>query len=161
MGGFHDILQYFEGVVEVVLMFPSVARFHDVEIGQFGQDERQQTATMQVHPPLAGVRRHHHFVQFIGDALATDDFNALGIALQGIEGFFLDEEIQLGGKTDASKHAQGIVAERDVGVERGANDAVLQVVESVKGVYQFAKAPLVETNGHRVDGEVAAVLVVL
>ena len=61
----------------------------------------------------------------------------------------------------AAHHAQRVVGESDVGVERCAYNAVLEVVDAVERVYEFAEARLVKAYRHGVDGEVAAVLVVL
>ena len=65
------------------------------------------------------------------------------------------------GKTYAAQHAQGVVRERHVRVERRAYDTVFKVGQAVEGVYQFAETGLVEAYRHGVYGEVAAVLVVL
>ena len=53
-----------------------------------------------------------------------------------------------------------VVGEGDIGVERCAYYAVLEVVDAVEGVDQFAEACLVQAYRHGVDGEVAAVLVI-
>ena len=67
----------------------------------------------------------------------------------------------MGGKPHGTHHPQRVVAEGDVGVERRADDATLQVTDAVKRVEQFTIALLVQADCHRVDGEVAAFLVVI
>ena len=67
-------------------------------------------------------------MEFAHDALATDDADALGIAREGVEGFVVDEEIELCRKTHAAQHAQWVVGESDVGVERCADEAILQII---------------------------------
>ena len=105
--------------------------------------------------------RHDDLVQLDHDALATHYLDALGHALQPFEGLVLNLEVQLGGEAYAAHHAQGVVAEGDVGVKGRGDDAVLKVGKAVKRVDQLAEAVMVQADGHRVDGEVAPVLVVL
>ena len=107
------------------------------------------------------MRCEHDFVELDGDALATDDADAVGHALQALEGFVLNLEIQLGGKADAAHHAQGVVGECHLGVEGRGDDAVLEVGNAVEGVDELSEAAAVQADSHRIDGEVATVLVVL
>jgi hypothetical protein len=53
-----------------------------------------------------------------------------------------------------------IVGEGDVGVERRADDTILQVVDAVERVNELSEAVFVETHGEGIDCEVATVLVV-
>ena len=158
---FTDVVQHFQRVVEVVLVRPSVTLFHNVEVSQFGKDELQQSAALQVYEAAAGRISHDDFVQLHLDTLSADDFYAIGHVLQGLEGTFLYLKFQLGGKAYAAHHAQGVVAEGHLRVERRGDDAVLQVGKTVEGVYQLAETVGIETDGHGVDGKVAAVLVIL
>ena len=59
---------------------------------------------------------HHDFIQLHLYPFATDYLDALSHSLQGIKRLLLYLEIQLGGKADASHHAQRIVAEGNLGV---------------------------------------------
>ena len=47
---------------------------------------------------------HHHLIQFHLNTLATDNLDALGHVPQGIEGFILYLEIQLGSEPYATHH---------------------------------------------------------
>ena len=105
--------------------------------------------------------RHDNLVELHLDALTADNLDAVGHALQCLEGLVLYLEVQLRGKADAAHHAQGVVAEGDVWLKGCGYDAILQVGQAVEGVYQFAKAVFVQADGHCVDGEVATVLIVL
>ena len=62
---------------------------------------------------------------------------------------------------DSPHHAQGVVAEGDVGVERSAYDPPLYVAEAVEQVHQFAEAVGCHAQGHGVYGKVAAADIVL
>ncbi len=141
-------------------MAPAVARLHHVEHRQLGQDERQQTTALQVDEAAARVVGHHYFIEFLRDALTTNDLDALGIARERLKCLILNIELQLRGKAHTAHHAQRIVAEGHVGVEWRADDAILQVVDAVEGVNEFTEAVAVETHREGVDGEVATVLVV-
>ena len=148
-------------MVEVVLVGTAVLGFYDVEGCELGEDDVEESGALEVDETTAGMGRHDNLVELHLDTLATDYLDAVGHALKGSEGLILYLEIELGGKADAAHHAQRIVAEGDVGVEGCGDDAVLEVGETVEGVDEFAKAAVVEADGHGVDGEVATVLVVL
>lgn len=138
-----------------------VAGLNDVEGGKLGQQPRQQSAAVQVDKTLARRGGHHYLVKLLLYALPADYLYAVGVAFERVERLVLDEEVKLRGKTYAAQHAQGVVRERHVRVERRAYDTVFKVGQAVEGVYQFAETGLVEAYRHGVYGEVAAVLVVL
>ena len=147
-------------MVEVVLVGASVACLHHVESREFGNDELQQSATLQLHESTTGLWGAHYLVEFVGNALAAHYLYAFGVASESLKRLVVDVEPQLGGEPYAAHHAQRIVREGDVGVERSAYYAVLKVVNAVEGVDQFAETVVIEAYSHSVDGEVAAVLVV-
>ena len=142
-------------------MCAAVATLDDVEGGDFRQDNLQEPRALQVFETDAGMRREHDFVELDGNALATDNFYTRGHALKTREGLLLDLEVQLGSETDAAHHAQGIVGERHLRVEGRGDDTVLEVGNAVEGVDEFTETTAVQTDSHRIDGEVAAILVVL
>ena len=156
-----DVVEHLKRVIEVVLMRAAVAGFNDVKIGKLGQYARQQSAAVQVDEALARRLGHHYLVKLLGYALAADNADALGVAPEGVEGFVFDEEVELRGEAYAAQHAQRVVREGHVRVERRAYYAVLKVGQAVEGVYKLAEARAVEAHGKGVNGEVAAVLVVL
>ena len=65
------------------------------------------------------------------------------------------------GKTDGAHHAERVVGKGDVGVEGGADDALLHILYAAERVQQFAVPLFVETDSQRIDSEIAAVLVFL
>ena len=142
-------------------MGAAVAFLDDIEGGDFGQDNLKQPSTLQVFETDAGVRREHDFVELDGNALATDYLDTVSHALQTHKGFLLNLEVQLGGETDAAHHAQGVIGKRHLGVEGRGNDAVLEVGNAVERVDELAETAAVQTDSHRINGEVAAILVVL
>ena len=60
------------------------------------------------------MRCHDDLVEFVLDALATDDLNPLCHPFQSHPGLILDLEVQLRRKTDTAHHTQGVVREGDV-----------------------------------------------
>lgn len=58
-------------------------------------------------------------------------------------------------------HPQRVVTEGDVRIKRRADDAPLHVTDAVKRIEQLSIALLVQADGHCVDGEVAAFLVII
>ena len=107
------------------------------------------------------MRGEDDLVQLVLDALPTDNLDAVGHPFEGLEGLVLYLEVELGGEADAAHHAQGVVGEGDLWVEGRSDDAILEVGQSVEGVNELAETVTVQADGHRVDGEVAAVLVIL
>ena len=148
-------------MVEDIFVPPAVLHLHAFQCNQFGEDKRQQSRLIQQQPAYGGLAREHDFVEFIGYTLAGDDTNALAVAHDGIEGVGMEREAELGGEADCPHHTQGVVGERDVGVERRADNHVLHVLYAVEGVEQGAVAVAIEADSKGVDGEVAAVLVIL
>ncbi len=154
------IVEHFESMVEIVLVTTVVAHLHYVERCQFGQDKIEQSAALQINKAATGRRRHHNLVEFVLDALSADNLYTVGIAFEGRKSLVLNVEVELCGKTYAAQHAQRVVGKGDIGVERRADDAVLEIVDAVERVNQLTETVAVETHGHGIDGEVAAVLIV-
>ena len=161
VGGGYHVLQHLQRVVEIVLMRPAIALLHDVQSSHFWQYNLQQTRALQVFKAYRRVWCHHDFVQLHLDALATDYSDAVSHATESVERLVLYLEIQLGGKANATHHTQRVVRERHLRVQGCGNDAILQVGNAVEGIHQFSEPLLIQTDSHRIDGEVATVLVVL
>ena len=94
---------------------------------------------MQFHKPTAGLRGEHYLVKFVGYALTAYYPDALGVAPEGLESLVVDEKLELCGEAHAPHHAQRVVAEGDVGVERRAYYAVLKVENAVERIDEFAE----------------------
>ena len=83
-------------MVEVVLVGAAVAGLHYVESREFGNDELQESAALQLHEATAGLRRAHNHVELVGNALAAYNLNTFGVASESLEGLVVDVEAQLG-----------------------------------------------------------------
>ena len=142
-------------------MRPSVLLIHDVEGREFGQNDLEQARALQILETDTGVRGHHDLVQFVLDALAADNLDTIRHPLQRLESLILYLEVQLGGKADAAHHPQGIVAESYAWLQRRSDDAVLEVSQPIKRINEFAESAMVQADSHRIDREVATVLIVL
>ena len=81
---------------------------------------------------------------------------ALSVASDCLECLGIYGEVQLSGETDCAHHAQRVIAECDVGVERGAEYAFLHVANTVKHVDEFAESVTVDADSERVYREVAS-----
>ena len=77
----YQILEHFEGMVEVIFVLSPVAFLHTVESSHFRQDDFEQTAAIQVDEAPRGVGREHDFVEFFDDSLRRDDLYAFTVAL--------------------------------------------------------------------------------
>ena len=159
--GTHHVLQHLQRMVEVILVGTPVHRLHPFHRCQFGEDEGEESAAGEFDESLAGMRSHHDLVEFVYDAFARDDADALTVALQRSKGLLVNLEIELCGKAYGTHHAQGVVRESDVRIQRRAYEPVLHVVQSVEAVNELAVTVTVETDGQGIDGQVAAVEVIL
>ena len=155
------VVDHLERVVEIVFVRTAVARLDAVQGGQFGQDEGQQAAAVEVDKAARRRVGSHYFIKLVDDAFTADDADALAVTPERLESLVVYLELQLRGKAHGPHHAEGVVAERDVGVERRTDEAVAQVPHALERVDQLAATGRVQANGHGVDGEIATVLVVL
>ena len=80
---------------EVVLVAPALYHLDAFQLRQLREDEFQQTAFVKQFEADGGSGRKDDFVQFLGDALHGDDFDAVGVAFDGLERLGLDVELQL------------------------------------------------------------------
>ena len=108
-----------------------------------------------------GYGRENYLVQLHHYALLRYNLYAFAVATDGIERLLLNVEAELCCKSDGSHHSQRVVREGDVGIARRADDAILQVVHTLEGIDQLAKAVAIEAPRHSVYGEVAAALIIL
>ena len=67
----------------------------------------------------------------------------------------------MSGESHATHHAQRVVAERNIGIERRGHDAIFQIVEPSERIDELSQVAGVETDGKGVDGEIAAALIVV
>ena len=156
-----DVFEDFEGMIEIVFMSTVVTLFNDVKSCEFGQNNLKQSRALEQFETNARVWSHHDFVQFHLDTFGTDNLDTCSHPLQGLEGFVLNLEVQLGGKTNTTHHAQRVVGECHLRVERRGNNAVFEVSNAVEGVDKLSEAIVVQADSHRIDGEVTAILVIL
>ena len=138
------------------------AALHPLEPVHFGEYQFQQSGQFEQLETHRGHGRKHDFVEFGRNPFARNDFDAGGVAADGLESFVFDGETQLGRKAHGPHHAQRVVRKGDVGVARRADDAGVQIVQPAERVDQFAEAVAVKRPGQRIDDrEVAPPLVVL
>ena len=87
------------------------------------------------------------------DPFGGDNVQARGHLRHGVHHVHLDVEAQLGGEARGPHYAQRVVVEGLDGAHRGAQDARLQVRQTLVGVHELQVG---QAQGHGVDGEVAA-----
>ena len=156
-----DVVHDLQRVIEIVLVAAPLDGLHALQRDEFGEDELQQSAAVQLDEAFRGDGREQDFVQLFGDTFARDDADAFFVAHEGLERFVVDVEIQLRGEAHAAHHAQGVVAEGDVGSSGVRMVFSFMSASPSKGSTSFAVACPVEADGQGIDGEVASVLVVL
>ena len=154
------VVQYLQRVVEIVLVCTVVTAFDTSHGCKLGQNQFQQSTAFQFDKTYTGHGCKHNLVQFVHDTLLRYYPYTLRVTAQGFLCLVLDTEIKLCCKAYAAHHAQGVVAERDIGVQWSRNQAVLHVIKTAETVYQLAEMRLVKLYGKCIDGKIAAVQVV-
>ena len=139
----------------------AVAGLHALQRHKFGKNQGKQATAVQLHKSFARHRAEQNLIELVGNAFAADNADALLVAFQRLKGLIVDIEAQLCSKAHAAHHAQGIVAEGDVGVKRRTDGLVIEVVDTAKGIDQFTQSVGIETDSQGIDGKVAAILVIV
>ena len=107
--------------------------------------------------PMEGVG--DSIILFSSSAIRSLDMMLMRSLLRSSASNVSSSMTKLCGKSDASHHAQGVVAEGDVRVERCGYYSVFEVVYAIEWVYEFSVAFLVQAECHGVYGKVSSVLV--
>ena len=142
-------------MVEVVFVSASVHRVYPHQITELREYQFHQPSLLQQPESLRRGRGEDYFVEFCGDALCRNNVNSFGISLYG------GQCLIVCCKPYCAHHAQRVVAEGYVGVERCTENTLVQVVYPAKGIQQLAESVVVERHCHCVYCKVSAVLVVL
>ena len=160
------IVDYGESMGEIVLMPLAVYRLHTLERRDFGQYAGEQPAFVHKAEGYGRPGCDEHLAQFVGDPLAGEYLHARSHAPHGLQGFGHYPESpfrsgELGGEAHGPEHPQGIVRVGRIRIKRGADYALGKVAYAAERVYQRTEVLLLQGEGHSVDSEVAAHLVVL
>ena len=115
--------------------------------GYLRQYQLHEAAFLHEFESHGGGGREHYLVELHHDALGGDYLYPFGVAPYGLEGVVGYAEAELAGEADGAHHAQGVVAEGDVGVEGSAQDAGLEVGDTIEGVHQLSVAVAIEAHG--------------
>ena len=156
VGSLGHTVEHGHGMVEVILMCAAIDKVDSFHACQFRQYVAKQSAIEQKFPTNRGFRRSHDLEQLVLDAFLRYYFNTGRIPANGLEGFGVDSEIELGGKADCPHHAQRVVAESYVGVEWSADDLTVNIAKAVVTVDDLPEAVAIDAYGERIDSEVAA-----
>ncbi len=150
------IVDHRKRMVEIILVAHAVDNLHPLHRRQLGENELEQPRLHKQLPPYRGLRRLHHLGKLVIYTFARYYGDTVGVALDSLEGILHYRKLQLRGEAYGSHHAQGVVGESDVGVERRANQPVAQVGTTVIAVDKLAESAGVDTQRHGIDGEIAA-----
>ena len=69
-------------------------------------------------------------------------------------------KFQLGCKADGAHHPERIITESALWLHGCADELLLQIVNSAKGIYQLTKVLQVQTDSKGIDGEVSSFLII-
>ena len=123
------------------------------EPGQLGEELVGQAGAHHEPQRHRGHRHHHDLVQLVADPLGRHDGQPVMPGAYRLDQLRRGLEVELGDEPGRPEHAQRVVGEGHLGVQRRAQPVGGQVAEPVEGVDQLQ---LGKPQGHGVDGEVAA-----
>ena len=135
-------------------------RLHSFQGTEFGENQRQQSATFQQVEADRRFRRKDDLIQLIHNTLFRDDRDALLVPFDRIESVGIDKESQLAGKADGTHHAQRIVTKRNIRIERRTDQQIIHIGQAIERIDQFTIPVLIQAKRQSVDRKVTAVLVV-
>ena len=160
-----NVVQYRKRVREIVFMTAAVHGFHALEGRQLRQNLRQQFSLVKQAESQRRPGRNEHFVQLFRDSFLGEYAQTVGHAAHAFDALGNDSESQLRSgelcrETDGAKHTQRIVGIGGVRIQGSADNACCKVFDAAERIHQLAERILIQREGHGVDGEVAAELVV-
>ena len=158
--GLAQAVEHHQGMGEVILMPDPFLRLHSFQGTEFGENQRQQSATFQQVEADRRFRRKDDLIQLIHDTLFRDDRDALLVPFDRIESVGIDKESQLAGKADGTHHAQRIVAKRNIRIERRTDQQIIHIGQAIERIDQFTIPVLIQAKRQSVDRKVTAALVV-
>ena len=158
--GLAQAVEHHQGMGEVILMPDPFLRLHSFQGTEFGENQRQQSATFQQVEADRRFRRKDDLIQLIHDTLFRDDRDALLVPFDRIESVGIDKESQLAGKADGTHHAQRIVAKRNIRIERRTDQQIIHIGQAIERIDQFTIPVLIQAKRQSIDRKVTAVLVV-
>ena len=144
----------------VVLVSPPVSLLYHVHHAKLRQYAGQEIGVSQIIETHGGMGSEHNLVHLVTDTFRADDVQPLRVSGKRVISLSLYLEIELGGEAHATHHAKRVVAESDIRIQGRGDNAILQVGQPIERIHQLPETIMVEANGHGVDGEVAAVLVI-
>ena len=148
-------------MLEVILVGMLATALHATHAVELGKDVLQQTRVTHQGKTNRWHRRCHYLTELHRDTLLSNYVYSLRLTTYAVVGLVVDIEAELRGKSHSTHHAQRVVGEGCVGLARGADNAILEVVDATKRIDQLAKCSLVERPGEGIYREVAAALIVL
>ena len=140
---FRHIIQYFQGVVEIVLVTNSVSPLYSFECLHLREDDAQQSTLVEQFKSNRRPWAQDDLVKLGVDSLLADDLHAVGVLLYGCDVGVCDAEVKLGGEPNRTQHPQWVVTERDIRIQRRLNALVLQVSNASKGVNEVTERRLI------------------
>ncbi len=161
VGSSGNAVEHCHGVFEIVLMSTTLHHLYALHVCQLRGRIRSSSPVCKQFPAYRGARCRHDLEKFVFYALGGDDAYPVGVACDGAERLRVNIETELRCETDSAHHAQRVVAERYVGVEGSADDAPVEVAESVIAVDEFTESVGIDAYRHCVDGEIASRQVVV
>ncbi len=129
-----------------------------VEVGDFGEDVREQIGFAQQGDCGGAIRVDEHAADFHADAFGADGVDVGGHCLDGGERVGVDREVECGGEADGAEHAELVFADAQARIADGADDALLEILLAADVIDDLVGDGIEE---EAVDREVAALGIVL
>ncbi len=144
----------------------SVNGFHSFEFQQVRENIFKKSSLVHQSESHRRMRGNQDFVEFLDNALLGKDGHPVAHVPHRPQGFRHDGELLLRGaefrcETDRAKHPQGVVAVGLLRLQRGAYHASRKVTDAAERIHESAIVLFLETERHRIDCEVPALLILL
>ncbi len=153
-------LEHLQGVVVDVLVLVVLVDL-EPQRRQLGDDVGRKPGVDEQLQTGARIRRADQRAELLGDPLHADDLQAPGHLFHRRDDRRIDREAQLRGEAGRPQHAQRVVTERALRRAWRPQDAGGEVVEPAVRVDEgLRRLPVRQSDGHRVDAEVAPAEVV-
>ena len=133
---------------------------HPTEGVHFREYNLQQTRQLEQLEANRRNGRCDNLVQLGDDALLRHDFDTLTVALHSLKSLILKLKSELRCEANTAHHTKRVVREGLIWLTRGADDAIIEVIEATKRVDKLTKPIAIETPGKSIYREVTAALVI-
>lgn len=136
-----------------------VVDFYILQSCYFGEEFLKQASVKEVFKIDRRFVCKYDFVEFCGDLFFGYDIDVVVVLFNGVECFWVDGEVQLGGKVDGVYYVQGVIRKGFIWFQWGFDQFGFEVFQFVEGVDYGVVVVFIQVDCQGVDGKVVLVLI--